>query len=55
MKIILSIAILLSGSYFLLTWAGQNPSDAKQITRQVDKTASDIVDKGERAVEELNR
>jgi len=55
MKIIVTIAALLVGSYFLLNWAGDNPSDARQITKQVDKTASDIVDKGERAVKELSR
>ena len=55
MKIIGTVGALLVGSYFLLTWAGENPRDAKKITKQVDQTASDIVDKGERAVEELNR
>jgi hypothetical protein len=55
MKIIVTIVALLVGSYFLLNWAGENPRDANKITKQVDKTASDIVDKGERAVEELSR
>lgn len=55
MKIIGTIMALLVGSYFLLNWAGENPRDANKITKQVDKTASDIVDKGERAVEELSR
>jgi hypothetical protein len=55
MKIIGTIGALLVGSYFLLTWAGDNPSDAKQITGQVNQTASGIANKGERAVKELSR
>lgn len=54
MKIIFTVAILLSGSYLLLSWAGENPSDAKQITKQVDQTASGLMDKGERAAKELS-
>jgi hypothetical protein len=55
MKIILGIIITLFGSYFLLNWAGENPRDARKITRQVDSATSDLVDKGQRAVEELKK
>lgn len=55
MKILLGIAISLVGSYFLLNWAGDNPRDARKITKQVDSATSDLVDKGQRAVEELKK
>lgn len=55
MKIILGIAITLFSSYLLLNWAGENPRDARKITKQVDSATSDLVDKGHRAVEELKK
>jgi hypothetical protein len=54
MKNIFYIVALLAGTYLLLTWAGDNPGVARDITGQVDQTASGIVDKGERAVKELS-
>jgi hypothetical protein len=54
MKIVLTIAVLIGGGYIILVWAGDHPSDAREITKQVDRTASGIVDKGERAVKELS-
>jgi hypothetical protein len=53
MKIVIATLALFGGGYLVLTWAGDHPSDAKEITKQVDQTASGIVDKGERAVKEL--
>ena len=55
MKIILTVVALLGGSYFLLNWAGDNPRDARKITKQVDQTASDLVGKGKRAVESIKQ
>ncbi len=55
MKIILTVVTLLGGSYLLLNWAGDNPRDARKITKQVDQTASGLVDKGKRAAEEIKK
>ena len=55
MKIVITIVALLGGSYILMDWAGDNPRDARKITKQVDQTASGLVDKGKRAAEEIKK
>jgi len=55
MKIILTIVALLGGSYLLMNWAGDNPRDARKITREVDNTAAGLVDKGKRAAAEIKK
>lgn len=55
MKIVITIVALLGGSYLLMNWAGDNPRDARKITKQVDQTASGLVDKGKRAVAEIKK
>jgi hypothetical protein len=55
MKVILFIAVGLSCAYLILGWAIDNPMDAKKITKQVDTTANTLIDKSQRAVEQIKR
>jgi hypothetical protein len=55
MKAILLVFALLTGSYALINWAGDNPRDARRVTRQVDDAANTIVDKSKRAVDEIKK
>jgi len=55
MKAFLLITSLLAGSYVLLDWAGDNPRDARKVTKQVDNAAHTVADKSKRAVEQIKR
>ena len=55
MKAFLLITSIVAGSYFLLDWAGDNPRDARKVTKQVDNAAHTLADKSKRAVEQIKR
>jgi hypothetical protein len=55
MKAILLVVGLLAGSYALLDWAGDNPRDARKMTRKVDDAAHTVADKGKRAVDQIKQ
>ena len=55
MKIIIGIGVTLLCSYLLINWAGDNPRDARKVTKKVDDAAYTLVDKGQRAVTEISQ
>ena len=59
MKALLLIASVLTGSYLLISWAGENPRDARNVKKQVDSAAHSaaytVTDKGKRVVEQIKQ
>lgn len=53
MKMILSIICVVCVIYALFNWSVENPRDARQINATIKQSATDVVDKTGRAVDEL--
>lgn len=53
MKMILSIIVILCIGYALFNWSAENPASAHRVNTSIKQGANDIIDKSERAVDEL--
>lgn len=55
MKMILSVICVLCVVYALFNWSAENPKDARQINATIKQSATEVVDKTGRAVDELTK
>jgi hypothetical protein len=55
MKFILGTCFVILCSYLLISWAVENPRDARRVTKQAEEAANTLVDKSQRAAHEMSK